>query len=364
MPCWRTSRSRVVALLAGAALAAGCESPSERRIGVVLGQEGVLGAELAIEDLNARGGPPIAIRSLTGAFGSSAQVALQGAESLAVDPTVLAVVGHANSSASLAASQVYNAQRIVQIAPTSTSPLYSQAGPFSYRLVGSDEHQARFLVRQIDRAASKRLAIVYANDDYGRALRGLVVAELAARDIRPVYQGPYAEAETTGTDLVRALVAARPTTLVWLGREPYFMRIRHDLHARLPGLPVLASDGFGGVAVLDDPAKFPGVRFVRLVSVDTGPAEQALRRRYRAAGAHSDMTDQAFLAYDAVLLLGTAIREAGPDRGAIRGWLDQLGRSHPAFRGMTGPIAFSPDGDRASTYQLVTLGGPTMSPSR
>lgn len=347
-------------------LSTGCREPADHRVGVVLGDEGVRGATLAVEDLRAAGGPAIRLLALTGMFGTSASVALQGAESLAVDTRVLAVVGHTNSSSSLSASQVYNARRVVQIAPTSTSPLYSQAGPYSFRLVGSDFHQARFLAQQLSAAESKRVAIVYTNDDYGRSLRRLMVEELARRGVVAVYEGVYAESESDGQDLVRALAHARPTVLVWLGRDPFYSRIRDGLRAVLPALPVLASDGFGGVSGGPDASRLDEVRYIRLVNVDTASvAMKALQARYSAGGGVGPLTDQVVLSYDAVMLLGTAIREAGADREAIRAWLNRLGRSRPAFVGMTGPIAFSDDGDRESSYVLVAAGaGDRRRPAR
>ncbi len=340
-----------------ALLLVACARPEQPRVGVVLGAEGVRAAKLAVEALNSHGGRPIGLRALSDAFGASAQIALQGAESLATDGTVLGVVGHTNSSASLAASQVYNVRRVVQIAPTTTSPLYSQAGPYSYRLTASDEYQAQFLADHVPALQSQRIAIVYVNDDYGRSLRRLIVEELAKRGVAPIYQGPYAESELDGSELVHVLAGTKPTVLLWLGRDVFFLRVADQLRAAAPNLPVLASDGFASATVQQNrERRFDGVRYVRLVNVDSGsPALQALRKRYRRDGG-GEITDQAILAYDAVLLLGTAIREAGPDREAIRGWLDQLGRSRPPFVGVTGPISFSPDGDRAPTYALVTAG--------
>lgn len=353
---WRGSRWGEVAVSA-AILLLGCANSHEYRIGIVLGSEGALAAKLAVEELNAAGGPKIGLRVLGGAYGSSAQIALQGAESLSVDPEILAIVGHANSSASLAASQVYNARHVVQLAPTTTSPLYSQAGPYSYRLAPSDAHQAQFLAEQIKDSETRRTAVVYVNDDYGRSLRRLFLAELAKRGVTPVYQGLYSEEEKDGVELERALVAARPTLLVWLGREPFFSLISKDLRAALPGLRILASDGFGGRgAMLNSDSQLDGVRYVRLVNVDeSSPVMRQLRDRYKEAGG-GELTDQAVLAYDATKMLGTAIHEAGPDREAIRKWMHSLGRTRAPFMGASGAITFSEAGDRPPNYVLVALG--------
>jgi hypothetical protein len=43
--------------------------------------------------------------------------------------------------------------------------------------------------------------------------------------------------------------------------------------------------------------------------------------------------------YDAVMLVATAAREAGPESGAIRDYLMSLGRGREPYQGVTGLIA-------------------------
>ena len=50
--------------------------------------------------------------------------------------------------------------------------------------------------------------------------------------------------------------------------------------------------------------------------------------------------------YDALMLASQAVRDAGPDRAAVRAWLESLGRTRPPYFGVTGPIAFTPDAAR------------------
>ncbi|HET7188672.1 MAG TPA: branched-chain amino acid ABC transporter substrate-binding protein [Gemmatimonadaceae bacterium] len=355
-------RRRTAAAMLALSLGVACRDTRPYVVGVVLASEGEQGARLALKHVNASGGVrgrAMEARNFSGAYNSGARVALQVAESLSRDTRVVAVIGHTNSSASLAAAQVYNEQHVAQIAPTTTAPLYSQAGPYSFRLVASDEHQARFIADQVMARAGARIAIVYVNDDYGRALHMMLGGELSQRKVRPVYEGSYVEDDTANgaAELIGSIAAARPTTLVWLGRASEFRRIATRLRAALPRVEVIASDGFGGSAVESDSGGlFDRVRYVRLVDVDRADTTlQRVRGEYEKLG-RGDLSDQAALAYDAVLLVAQAIREVGPDRERIRDWLARLGTDHPAYPGITGPLSFQRLGDRAPSYVLVTPG--------
>ena len=190
---------RLLLLAISCSVGVGCGSPRPIRIGLVLDGDGERGAILAANDVNAGGGirgRPLQLQILRGLSSTSAKVALAAAESLAADPTILAVVGHTNSSASLAAAQVYNEHHLVQIAPTTTAPLFSFAGRYSFRLVASDSHQGAFLASIVlADSTHPRTALAYVNDDYGRALHETFVRGLSARGIAPVYEGPYSEGD-------------------------------------------------------------------------------------------------------------------------------------------------------------------------
>ena len=152
------------------------------------------------------------------------------------------------------------------------------------------------------------------------------------------------------------MTRARPTLLIWIGRAAQFGFIARDIRRALPALAVLASDGFGGPALAHDSAHaLDGVRYVRLV--DYSRPDTALTRlvaSYRDAG-FGEITDQAVLAYDAVLLLAQAMRERGAEREAIRVWVASIGRFRPPFPGLSGPIAFPTGGDRAPLYVLYEI---------
>jgi branched-chain amino acid transport system substrate-binding protein len=358
----RHARTIVLVAFAGAWICA-CDRDAPIKIGVVLDKDGLRGATLAMEAINAQGGingHPLTLLNIGGSRSTKARLALETAERLAADRTVLAVVGHANSSASLAASQVYNARHVVQIAPTSSAPLYSRAGPYSFRLVASDVYQGVFLADQVlGRHPRPRVAVLFVNDDYGRPLHGILGERLRAGGLTPVLESPYAENDGAAdfSEMIEAVARSKPDVLIWIGRAYDYVRVRAFLAKALPTLEVLASDGFSGGTVANDTLhQLDGVSYVRVLDIQRPDA--ALRRlqaRYQREhwGAPSD---QAVLSYDAVWLLAEAVRHAGPRREAIRDWLSRVGHELPPVQGLSGPIAFAQGGDRKPQYFLEQLG--------
>jgi branched-chain amino acid transport system substrate-binding protein len=343
-------------LLAGTA---GCQSRDPVRLGIAVSDQSVVAAQLAADEINATGG----IRGRTLALelkpGSStrANLALAAADELSGNPDVVAVVGHSNSSASLSAAQVYNSRRIVQIAPTSSAPLFSQTGAFTFRLVASDIHQAEFLAAEIESGGARpRTAVFFVNDDYGHALHE-EVRKLLVRAHVPLVQKILFNEEDDLQDvagIVGALADSRPELLLWLGRSRQLRQILPELRGVLPQLPILASDSVNDeIAEANLDGALTGVRYVCFVDPsESRPSLKALRARFRARRGTA-LTVESALTYDAVMLLAKAARDVGPDREAIREYLAALGTRRPAFEGVTGTFSFDDNGDPAPSYFLA-----------
>ena len=353
----RSRRPGLLCLLA--ALACRGEPPG-RTIGIAVDSDGRIGAEYAAADVNASGGiegDSLVLRVMATEDATGAQASIRTADSLAADPAVTAVVGHSNSAASLAASQIYNARRLPHVAPNTTAPLFSAAGPYSFRLVPDDRRQAAFLAAEVARTGAQRVALAYVNDDYGRGLQAAVRADLARRGTAIVYETPYLERGDSArlASAARALAAARPDLLLWLGRPDELAVVRRALGARLPGLPVLASDGIDVSRVYSRPDRYVGVRFVRFVDPEgPGAALAAFRTRFRAATRREPTTD-AVLAYDATMLVATALRDGARTREAVRRYLAAVGTTEPPYQGLSGPIAFDSAGDVRRPHQWAEV---------
>lgn len=300
---------------------------------------------------------------------SRAAPALEIADRFRLVPGMVAVVAHSNSASSLATAPVYNEAGIVQIAPTSTAPRYSDAGPFSFRLVPPDDVQGEVLARAIDSlfVPPRRVAILYVNDDYGRGIRSALLRHLDAERFPVVHDQPHADEEfrVAGAardahiaSMMRSVAAAAPDLIVWLGRAQTLSHHLPEIRRVLGAIPILGSDALSSWRTHDRQLGYwDGVRHTDFLDPNGTAELRAFRERFRTQYGHEAGTGDV-LSYDAARLILTAVASGARSGDAVRDWLASLGRTRPAFAGLSGPIAFDAEGDVERPHVLLTIASP------
>lgn len=348
-------------LLAAVLVAAGC-GPTERpAIGIATNRDFEHAAQLALEDAERQWGELPADTVVMTESLTRAAIAIRTATELAATERVAAVVGHSNSAASLAAAPVYNEAGIVQLSPQSSAAAYSNAGPFSFRLVPPDDRQGRFLADQLRAMEGvERIAVLYVNDDYGRGLRAALLQALGNRGPLVTGEAPHLEGQVTPEDLALArsvIEEAEPDAIVWLGRPLILNRYIAHIRAAAPGVPIVGGDAVALARRLvprsDD---WREVRYVDFADLNGSAAMVDFRSRFEERFGRSATAADA-LTYDATRLLLEAIRDGAESGPEVRDWLNSLGRERPPYEGITGPIAFEPDGDVQRTYVMGVIDG-------
>lgn len=333
-----------------------CADQAPPRVGVIVSAAPGRAAGLAAgEQQPGERGHFEAVIASPASTATGAEEAIAQANAFVIDPRVVAVVGHSNSASSLAASQIYNSAGLVQIAPTTTAPVYGQAGPFSFRLVPSDTLQAAYLSKALRHHwPGSRIAVVHVNDDYGRGLLRVLRPQLDS----VVFEGLYADgADSTDVMRLRSEIAdSRPDALVWLGRPGTLGMMLPSLRAVLPDLAVVCADACDVAAVYSNRAgQFTGLHFVRFL--DPASPDSAMRSfqvRYREQTGEV-ASSEALLTYDAVSLVRAALRDGARTRAEVREYLRSLGAARPAFEGITGRIEFDASGAFVRTYGLAEV---------
>ncbi len=368
LPRSRGPRVRVVAL--ALVCLAGCgEPPAPVLAGAATGSF-LNAVRLAVEDGRDEEGRPLADTILRVEVSSRSAPALEVAAELAAVPGLVAVVGHSNSEASLATSQVYNQHGIVQIAPTSTAVLYSEAGPFSFRMVPPDDAQGRFLAQAVTDSlpVGTRLGLLFVNDDYGRGLRSVILEALDPVDYPVVLDLPHTEGDVEPVDAehaVEAFVASGADALLWLGRVPALNDILPRLRDRVGGIPVVGGDAVSrGDLIQELHPSWDGILYVDFVDMEASPELREFRLRYRERfGSVASVGAPAgpeVLSYDAAAVILAALREGARTGEEVRDYLMSLGRTRPPHSGLGGPVSFDAFGnvDRGYVLRRMRVGDP------
>jgi branched-chain amino acid transport system substrate-binding protein len=130
------------------------------------------GAEVAVADLNARGGVlGEQIELITADDYSDGAQAVAAANKLGADG-VVAVFGHQCSGAAIPASKIYSEAKILMVASEATNPKLTEQGLTNvFRMVGRDDLQGRIAGDLLaERWRNKPIAILHDGQPYGKGL--------------------------------------------------------------------------------------------------------------------------------------------------------------------------------------------------
>ncbi|HEY0241854.1 MAG TPA: ABC transporter substrate-binding protein, partial [Gemmatimonadaceae bacterium] len=268
-----------IAFVIGLAFAAGCSKGEDSYTVAAAGPwkeaYGVMsrrGIDLAVDEINRAGGingAPLKILARDDEANGSRAAAI--AQELVQNPEVLAVVGHVNSGAMLAASRIYDGQ-IPAVATTASSPDLSGVSKWTFRVISSDSLNGVILARFASRfggndSTLKQAAILYENDSYGRGL-----ADAFRRAFRGtiVSFDPISE-EVNAEPFVSFLKMKQVGIVFVAGRENSALRILRE--SRRQGLDAVFIGGDGWQGIVADTAASNGAYVGTSFNAKTQSAE-------------------------------------------------------------------------------------------
>ncbi len=313
------------------------------------GQSMQLGAELAVAEINEQGGVrgrPLELVILDDS--ASSEAAVRAARELYETSGLVAVIGHLNSGATIAAAPVYNGgdDPVVQISPSASSPLVSDVGPYTFRVCPSDlVHGARLAEWAWAELGARRAAVLYQNDPYGRGVRGTFSSSFTGLGGEIVSEDPYVLTIPSFEPYLRRLgTRGGAAALMIAGTRDGAERILASLDSLGTRYPVLGGDGLAGLET--SPVDAEGTLISTAYLADRpGERNQEFVAAYQRAFGDRLPDHRGAGAYDIVHLLARAIEEVGFSRDRIREYVAGVGSSTEPFEGVTGTIAFDGNGD-------------------
>jgi branched-chain amino acid transport system substrate-binding protein len=307
-----------------------------------IGEQVRVGSDLAIQDLNERGGvlgEPLAA-VLVDDFCDPEQ-AVAAAQKLVAEG-VPVVVGHQCSGAAIPASSIYEDAGIILISPAATNPRLTDHGlRYTFRTCGRDDLQGAMIGDYLAKEwAGADVAIVHDGQAYGQGIAEEARRRLDERGIATTLFEQVQPGQTEFSDLVGRLQAGGTDVVFYGGYAAEAGLIVRQAKARLPGLTFVVPDG---VAAEDFPliagAAAEGIPMTYFMDAARQPAAAAVVAEFRAAG--TDPIASELYAYAAVQAWAQAVEQAGTTDAAPVA--EALRREQ--FDTVLGTIGFDAKGD-------------------
>jgi len=328
-----------------------------------LGKDNENGARIAIEELNAKGtmigGKKVKFVLLAEDDGSDPKQATTVAQKL-VDANVNGVVGHLNSSTSIAAAKIYSTAGIPEISPSTTSPVFTSMGfKTTFRVVANDGQLGGALGRYaVQNLNAKTIAVIDDRTAYGQGVADEFIKGVKSKNPAVKFaQRQYTNDKATDFNaILTSIKAAKPDVVFFGGMDSVGGPMLRQMKALGITAKFMGGDGVCTTKLPD--LAGDGLRDDQVYCAEAGgivPAQQKASDDFRAAYKKRFGVEVILYApyvYDAVMTMVDAMQQAkSADPAVYLPFLQKI-----QHNGVTGEIAFDKKGDiKDGTLTLFTF---------
>lgn len=273
------------------------------------------------------------------------------ASKFAADKSIVAVIGHLCSSATLAAMPIYVRAELPAISPTSTNPTIGDVGKgWFFRNCYTDDFQGKYLASYVvpKLLGKNSVAIFYENNDYAIGLKDSFMAGAKSAGITVTGAEAYVAKTTDFTPQLTKLLQDKPDTIFLCGYHPEGALIAGQ--ARKLGFngPLFGADGIDNEDYIKIGGKATDNTYctVPFLAASAGAEGQAFAKRFKEAYGR-DVDWMSANAYDCLGILAQVIAKTGADRKKIREGLAAINSEDNGYKGITGLTYFDEKGDCA-----------------
>lgn len=266
------------------------------------------------------------------------------------NPKILAMIGPITSTVALAGAPILNKHGLAQVAIGATAPTYTQAGPYSFRLVPTDTFQGRYIAKWAkDQGKWSRYAVIYVNDDYGRGLNEMFITglkEVGVPEDAVVAAEAYLPNDTDFSVQLAKIKGLKTDALFIAGHYKEGALIARQAKELALGAQILGTDGIGHPEYIKVAGKAAeGTIYSGYFSLaDKRPYIQKWAADFKKKfGRDPGLVEG--IANDCVLLVAKAIEIGGTNRLDLAVALSSIGAYYPPVMGALGENRFDEYGD-------------------
>jgi len=267
----------------------------------------------------------------------------------AADKSIVAVIGHLCSSATLAAMPIYVRKGLPALSPTSTNPTIGDVGMgWFFRNCYTDDFQGKYLALHVvaNLLRMNKVAIFYENNDYAIGLKNSFLAGANSANVTVTGSEAYMTGTTDFTPQLTKLLRDKPEAIFLCGYHPEGALIAGQGRKLGFNGPFFGADGIDNEDYIKIGGKAADNTYltVPFLAASAGPAGKDFAKKYKKAyGREVDWMSAN--AYDCLGILAQVIGKVGADRKKIRDGLAAINSKANGYEGVTGLTYFDKKGD-------------------
>lgn len=293
------------------------------------GEQWIKGFELALEDINGAGG--IDGRELVYIFEDSQSDPTQSvvvAQQFASDERIIAELGDFSSTASMAASPIYQRAGLVQFGFTNSHPDFTFAGGDYTWSTSVTQSQASPALADfaIESLGLENLAVFTINNDWGVATYDLFAERVEELGASIVASETYLPEELDFRSALTNVRNANPDGIILISYAPDGARIAQQAVELGLDLPLVGSGSLqtADFLTLGADAVEGALILGEFLASAPDPLVSNFVERYQAAYGGEVPDLFSVIAYDAIHIIAEAIRIGGPTREGVLQGLREL----------------------------------------
>lgn len=321
------------------------------------GEAEVKGFELAVSEINAKGGingKKVKLESMDDK--GDATEASNAYNKLAGDNNVLAVAGPTISATTAAVAPLADQSKLVTIAPAATSDSI-ETGNYLFRTCFKDSYQGEVAARfAAENLKVKKVAVLYGTGDPYSSGVGEAFAKAAEKlGLEVVDKGSSSSADDTEYSAQLQKIQASGAELLY---APYYYSVAGPYiipQARSVGFEgyVMGPDGYDGLKLTGDKSQYNKTYYTTHYSADdnTNTKVQDFIKSYKSKN-NAEPNTFAALGYDTIYMIKQAIEKAGENatredvRNAVAGM---------TFDGVTGKFTMDKSGSPTKSVTVLEM---------
>ena len=321
--------------------------------------------KIAIDEVNAKGG--VNGKKLEPIYEDSKCNPKDGnaaAQKLVSVDNVKVIIGGVCSGETLGASPITEANKVLMISPSATSPDITKAGDFVFRVAPSDAYAgvvaSDYAFNELN---TRKAAIISENTDYAQGLRRVFSENFVKLGGEIVADETYNTEDTDFRTQVTKVKAAAPNVIYIVPQSPPkgILLIKQIGEAGIKAQLVTAEVLIGRNIVAENGEALEGLIGIEQKFDEKGPKAAALLAKYKQqTNEEAPFPGYMAGAYDIVYLLADGIAKNGYDSEALKNYFYAVAD----YNGAVGKLTIDQNGDPIMEYYVQQVKNGVVVPAQ